>query len=310
MKALRNWVIGNWVIGERVIGHCAIASCVIANLGAFALSADAGTSARVADALVYVSNERSGTVSVIDTTADRVVHTVKVDGRPRGLAVRDSRLYVALSDRFQNLQGDGDAIVAIDPGSGKVIARYPAGTDPERFVLSKDGAHLIAANEDAGTATITELATGKILATLLVGIEPEGVAISPDGRWVYITAETSNTVSVIDTQARKVVKSFAVDPRPRMAAFSPDGKYAYVTSEIGSSVSRVDAIQHRVLDVIELEAPSHPVGVVASPDGQWVYIANGHGNSVTIVDAHAWKVAAFVPVGRRPWGVALSADGS
>jgi YVTN family beta-propeller protein len=38
-------------------------------------------------------------------------------------------------------------------------------------------------------------------------------------------------------------------------------------------------------------------------------VANGHGNSVTIIDAKAWKVAAIIPVGRRPWGVALSADG-
>jgi YVTN family beta-propeller protein len=124
-----------------------------------------------------------------------------------------------------------------------------------------------------------------------------------------VTAETSNTVSVIDTTLRQVVKSFAVDPRPRMAAFSPDGMRAYVTSEIGSSVSLVDVNQHRVIDVIELQAPSHPVGVVASPDGQWVYVANGHGNSVTIIDAKAWTVAAIVPVGRRPWGVAVSADG-
>jgi PQQ-dependent catabolism-associated beta-propeller protein len=262
------------------------------------------------NALVYVSNERSSTVSVIDTAADRVVHTVHVQGRPRGLAVRDGRLYVALSDQFQNVQGDEDAIVAIDPDSGKIVARYDAGTDPERFVLSHDGRLLIAANEDAGTATITELATGKILETLVVGIEPEGVGISPDGRWVYVTAETSNTVSVIDMRARKVVKSFVVDPRPRVAAFSPDGKFAYVSSEIGSSVSRIDVARHEVIDVVELEAPAHPVGVVASPDGRWVYVATGHGNSVAIIDVRTWTVDAIIPVGRRPWGVAINSDGT
>jgi PQQ-dependent catabolism-associated beta-propeller protein len=268
-----------------------------------------GDAAAQAARLAYVSNERAGTVSVIDTVKDVVVRTTKVGGRPRGLAVRGSRLYVAISDRFQNRQGEADAIVAVDSHSGRVIARYPAGTDPERFVLGIDGRHLFAANEDAGTATITELATGRILATLLVGIEPEGVAISPDGRWVYVTAETSNTVSVIDTAARKVVKSFPVDPRPRMAAFSPDGRWAYVTSEISSSISRVETAQHRVTDVIELKAPSHPVGVVVSPDGASVYVANGHGHSITVIDAKTWTVAATVPVGKRPWGVAVTPDG-
>ena len=210
--------------------------------------------------LAYVSNERAGTVSVLDVTSDTVLRTIDVGGRPRGLAARFTRLYVAIRDRFQNQQGDADASVAIDAVMGRVTARYDAGTDPERFVLSLDGTQLIAANEEAGTATITELETGEILTTLIVGIEPEGVAISPDGRWVYVTAETSNTVSVVDLKARKVVKSFAVDPRSRMAAFSPDGRRAYVTSEIGSSVSLVDVSQHQVIDVIDSRPPRIPSG--------------------------------------------------
>jgi YVTN family beta-propeller protein len=40
-----------------------------------------------------------------------------------------------------------------------------------------------------------------------------------------------------------------------------------------------------------------------------VYVANGHGNSVTVVDAKHWTVVAVVPVGKRPWGVAVTGDG-
>src|SRR5829696_1698058 len=48
---------------------------------------------------VYVSNERSGDVSVIDPSSRTVVATIPVGKRPRGLLVsRDLRtLYVALS---------------------------------------------------------------------------------------------------------------------------------------------------------------------------------------------------------------------
>ena len=34
----------------------------------------------------YVPNERSGTVSVIDTASDQVVATIKTGGKPRGIA--------------------------------------------------------------------------------------------------------------------------------------------------------------------------------------------------------------------------------
>jgi YVTN family beta-propeller protein len=165
---------------------------------------------------VYVSNERSASVSLIDGTTDKVLATIPVGTRPRGLHVsRDgSRLYVALSDNAQALQGSGDALAVIDTSTRQVVRRFDAGSDPEQFAIAPDGRRLYSANEDAGTATITDVATGKVLGTLIVGIEPEGVGISPDGRWVYVTAETSNTVSVIDTLQRKIVASFMVDPRP------------------------------------------------------------------------------------------------
>jgi PQQ-dependent catabolism-associated beta-propeller protein len=258
----------------------------------------------------WVSNERAGTVTVIDTATDKVVATVKLGFRPRGIEVSPDgrRVYVALSDTARNTQGPGDAIVAIDAATRKLVTRYDAGTDPERFAVSRDGSRLYASNEDAGTATITDLKKRKVLKALVVGIEPEGVALSPDGRWIYVTAETSNTVSVIDTRAARVVASFLVDPRPRAAAFSPDGRRAYVTAEIGGTVSVVDTARHQVVRSIPIPG-AHPVGVVVSPDGKRVYVANGHGNSVAVLDEASGKLLATIPVGKRPWGIAVTPDG-
>ena len=74
---------------------------------------------------------------------------------------------------------------------------------------------MVAANEDAGNASIIDPISGKVLASLVVGPEPEAVTVSPDGRWVYVTGETSNTISVIDMRTEKVVTTFLVDARPR-----------------------------------------------------------------------------------------------
>ncbi|MEA2600326.1 MAG: hypothetical protein QOF89_1318 [Acidobacteriota bacterium] len=260
--------------------------------------------------LAWVSNERAGTVTVIDTATDKVVATVKLGFRPRGIEVSPDgrRVYVALSDTARNAQGPGDAIVALDAATCKLVARYDAGTDPERFAVSHDGSRLYASNEDAGTATITDLKKRKVLSALVVGIEPEGVALSPDGHWVYVTAETSNTVSVIDTRTERVVASFLVDPRPRAAAFSPDGRRAYVTAEIGGTVSVIDTVRHQVMRSIPIPG-AHPVGIVVSPDGKRVYVANGHGNAVSVLDASSGRVLASIPVGKRPWGIAVTPDG-
>jgi PQQ-dependent catabolism-associated beta-propeller protein len=264
--------------------------------------------AREVDCALFVSNERARTVSVIDTVKDRVVRTMRMPARPRGIAASGDRLFVALSDiRWQD-ETDADGILSIDVRSGRVLTRFDAGSDPERFVLSRDRQRLVATNEDAGTATVTSLDDGRHLATLIVGIEPEGVAVSPDGRWAYVTAETSNTVSVIDLASLSVVSTFLVDSRPRDVAFSPDGSRGYVTSEIGGTVAVVDTSHHRVIDTIALAEPAKPVGIAVGADG-WIYVATGHANSVSFIDPGSLEVAAVVPVGQRPWGIALSPAG-
>jgi len=219
----------------------------------------------------YVSNEHGGSVTVIDTAADRAVATIAVGGRARGIQVGgDGRVYVARSGLKRQTASPLDAILAIDPAARKVVARYPAGTDPERFALSRDGRRFYIANEDAGTASVTDRASGRVVATLVVGMEPEGVTESPDGRWVYVTAETSNTVSVVDTRKLAVVATFLVGARPRAAAFSPDGARAYVSAEIGGTIFFVDARRHRVIRTLHLPAGAHPVGVAVSPDGRYL----------------------------------------
>jgi PQQ-dependent catabolism-associated beta-propeller protein len=260
---------------------------------------------------IYVSNERGRTVSVVDVAARRVIRSIPVPGRPRGIHLSADRrtLYVALSDDDQRAQGESDGIARIDVATSRVQGLVSAGSDPEEFAVDLHGRRLYASNEDAGTLSAIDLASGRVIATLIVGIEPEGVALSPDGASVYVTAETSNTVSVVDTSRTAVTASFMVDSRPRAAAFSPDGALAVVTAEIAGRLVIVDARRHRVLGRVALPAGSHPVGVVVSPDSRRAYVATGHGNAVAVVDLGARTLVTTITVGKRPWGVALSKDG-
>src|SRR2546423_3662554 len=264
--------------------------------------------------LAYVSNERDGTISVIDTGADRVMQTIKVGARARGIRLSPDgrRVYVALSTPSGRDYNQADnRIAAIDTASGEVVASYNVGSDPEQLAVSRDGKRLYASNEDAGTASVKDIETGKLIATLITGIEPEGVTISPDGRWVYVTAETSNTVSVIDAQTNQVAATFMVGSRPRDAAFSPDGARAYVTTEIGRTLSVVDTSVPKVINTVELARGDNvkPMGVVVSIDGRKVYVAMGRADEVLVLEATSFNVLNTIAVGKRVWGLALTPDG-
>src|ERR1700756_4043045 len=93
----------------------------------------------------YVSNERSNTVSVIDTSKWEVVKTIKVGQRPRGITYTKDQRYVLVA------VGDDDTIQIIDTGTNQLVGTLPSGPDPELFVVSPDGNTLYVANEDDNT---------------------------------------------------------------------------------------------------------------------------------------------------------------
>ena len=73
----------------------------------------------------YVSNEKGNSVSVIDTATWKVVETIKVGQRPRGITFTKDQRYVLVA------VGDDDTIQMIDAMSNKVVDTLPSGPDPE-----------------------------------------------------------------------------------------------------------------------------------------------------------------------------------
>ncbi len=81
----------------------------------------------------YVSNEKSNTVSVIDTDKLAVVKTIKVGQRPRGIALTKDDKYCLVA------VGDDNTIQIIDTQKAEVTGTLPSGPDPELFVLDASG---------------------------------------------------------------------------------------------------------------------------------------------------------------------------
>lgn len=273
---------------------------------------------------IYVTNESSGDLSVIDSNTLEVTATIPVGKRPRGIHASPdkSTIYVALSGSPAAPPGvdestlpppdkSADGIGVVDVAQGKVVRTIKSGSDPEQFDLSKDGAHLFVSNEDDAKTSMVDIAAGTVLATFPVGAEPEGVTTTPDGKFVYVTSEDEGTVTVLDIAARKALKTFKVGRRPRSVAFLPDGSRAYVTNENEGGVTLVDATKHQPLKLIPLgeRGVIKPMGLAMTADGSKVYISTGRGKKLFVLNTAANEVAASFEIGTRPWGIGLSPDG-
>ena len=274
---------------------------------------------------LYVTNENSGDVSVVDTATRQVIATIPLGKRPRGIKVSPdgTLLYVALSgspiappgtdeSKLPPPDRSADGIGVVDIAQHKLLRIIQGGTDPEQTAISGDGRRLFVANEDAGQASVIDVSDGRVIARVPVGGEPEGVDLRPDGRVVYVTSEEDNQVAVIDAASARLITTFKAGPRPRATGFLPDSSRAYISAENGSAVIVVDAMAHKPIQTITIEGGDlvRPMGVVSSADGKQVFVSTGRGKSVVIIDTATNKVTGAIEVGERPWGIAASADGN
>ena len=277
---------------------------------------------------LYVSNEDSNDISIIDAAQRRVITTVPVGKRPRGLRVAPdgARLYVALSGSPKAPPGrdavalapdrTADGIAALDLRTNAIVGVLPSGRDPETFDLLPDGSALYASNEETAQSSRIALPAGRLTHSIAVGEEPEGVAVRPDGRFVYVTSEASDLLSVVETSSQRAVSTVPTGRRPRAVVFTRDGTRAFVTNELSASVTVIDARHHRALAEIAIppdgaaDIGPRPMGACVSPDGTRLYVSNGRGGTVAVIDVPASRVVSTIAaVGTRPWGIALSPDG-
>jgi YVTN family beta-propeller protein len=135
--------------------RAAVVLCVTAALmgpgsldGAAAGTPAAGLSSRP-DALVYIANLHSDTVSVVDTGTGMVVDSVPVGDGPDSVAVSPdgSRVYVTNSA--------SDTVSVIDARTRTVIATVAVGDEPSRVTISPDNRNVYVAN--VGSVSTSEV---------------------------------------------------------------------------------------------------------------------------------------------------------
>lgn len=304
-------------------------------LGLLPVLASAASSSRYE---LFVSNEKSGDLTVIDGNTLQAVATIPVGKRPRGIhASPDGRtVYVALSgtpiegppkldaagnpifkrggdddDDDSKVKADksADGIGVVDVAQRKLIEKLSVGSDPEEFALSADGRRLYVSNEDYKAATVVDIAARKTEHLVLVGQEPEGVAVTPDGKAFYVTCEAGGDIFVFDTATYKTIAHFKVRPRPRSVAFTDGGRIAFIPSESAGLLNVIDAVHHKVLKVLTMPTGFRPMRVKVAPNGSRIYVSGGRSGTVAVIDAHSYRLLRTIKVGVRPWGIVLSPDG-
>ena len=93
--------------------------------------------------LAYVSNEGSGTLSIIDTATDQVIGEIAAGQKPRGAVVSKDGRTLYVSDRGTN------SLVMVDLQKRAAAGSIALGESPEGVGISPDGRWVAAAVEES-----------------------------------------------------------------------------------------------------------------------------------------------------------------
>jgi YVTN family beta-propeller protein len=218
----------------------------------------------------------------------------------------------------------GDNMLAIvDPGSLKIIARVPAGTDPHEVVASPDGKVAYISNyggsdSDLHTISVVNLPGHAALPPIDLGALRSAHGLFFAGGKLYFTAETNKVIGQYDPAIQQInwVMGTGQD-RTHMVWVAPSLD-RIVTSNVNSgTISIIQKITvpppqgapppsrapkvfqsgpRKTWEVTNVKSGAGSEGFDVSPDEKEVWAANAEDNTVTIIDFAAKKAIKTVPI--------------
>jgi YVTN family beta-propeller protein len=181
----------------------------------------------------------------------------------------------------------------------------------------------------------TTLPNGRLITPLgkhvKVAPHPYGLVLSPDGR-TLVTANSGthpfsvSIVTELEGPAPQVVqippgfKSADADPDSVYLgiAIGPDSRTLYLSEGNNGRVGIFDLVTHQRLYSLSLDGTfqgrtysnSLTGALQLTPDGRYLLVLDLAHFRLVIIDTEAKQIASSVPVGRMPFGLALSPDGT
>ncbi len=251
---------------------------------------------------VYVADQLSDRVSVIDVASDTAYATIPTGQQPHHVAVNPAN-----TELWVTLYGE-TYIQVFALADHREIARVDVADRSDDLSFTPDGKLLFTSLGTGSRVAVVDAATHKLLKTITVGNTPHGIRVRPDGKEVYVTNTLSNDVSVIDVASLAVITTVAnVGANPFEVSFSNDSRKAYVSNFLGGSVAVLDTASHTRIAI--WRSGQQPAMMLVSPDDQTLYVAStGEGKLIVQDIANKGAVLHRIISGQETHGIIAAAN--
>ena len=295
------------------------ASAALGSISARVVSAQQDSYGAQSGDRVFICNEDSNTVSVIDPRSNTVDSTINLTGydedmrppfryvtggvTPTHAAMVQKPLYHgAISLHGAGSSPDNSLLAVVARGTSNI---YLIDTTTKKVIGGRP-------NPQANSETSPELLTTGIL----VGREPHEATFTRNGKEIWVTVRGEGRIAILDTaMARQgrpdcVRDYFDTLNGPAMVWFSADGKTAFVASQKSSAVDVIHVNPDaggasrpqrlKMLDITAQDQFGFTPFLKTSPDGSEIWFAHKLADAVSALETREpFRTIDAIPLGKE-----------
>ena len=243
---------------------------------------------------VFVVNQGSSEVVVVDTDSDSVVERIRLPSAPDEIILSEKSRKLLSS----NLAGKSVTITSLD--SLRQDAVITLDFPPSRMRLGSAGRMLVVGNRDVGAISIIDLETGQET-HYIDGLEkPDYFIFGRDERFLYVASEDATRLQVVDVGSGEIQEDI-----PLVQADTGKEGVALVSALArtpGGQLGMVLRKDEAVMDVVDLRENSRIKSVALSGSVDRIY-PSANNQYLIIPDNDSGDVSVFSTWSLRELGV-------
>ena len=293
--------------------------------------------------VVYVANEQSSNISVIDKVSKHVVYNVLVGTEPYALGADQRRRRLHIGDRKDGVLyemdmvenrlvkateidyvdepvhiepvGEEDMLMVVNYGSNsvyimdsfssRIMETIDVSEDPVDAVYSSLYNLGFVLSKRWGILSVLDFSTRPVMVdtTFRVEREPMGLAIDDTEEWLFISSSGSIDLTVFEIRRMGVESTVTVGLGAGDLAFDPSGRRLYICMMNTNEILCVDPFTGVMSFRVPL--PSTPGKIMFENDEKQVYVTVPEHNAVAVIDPMTQRIEHWIETGHSPSAIAI-----
>lgn len=259
--------------------------------------------------LVYVTEQYSHRVSVIDPSSNRIVYNITVGGDPWDVTYDsvNGNIFVANSGSYN--------LTVINGTTNKVETNVYLGSEPlgicsdningDVYVTTLNGFKIISGTTGHVVYNITEASLS--IVNTYTSIFHEGMTFNAINERVYAPAYDLNEIWVINCTTNRVLSNISVGSNPSGTTLDTQNNEICVSDFGSKDVLVVSARNDSVVARIDVNPLGYlgyaPMGIAIDKANDNVYVTDHNYRSVSVINGTSDQLEAQIPVGYGPNGI-------